>query len=216
MTKVLIYSAVYGGFDTIRPQPVPIRRFTDISHPLAYPDPRMKAKWWKVRPDLACPDADVTIWIDGSMDVLIPDLAERCLDALGDLDALFVRHQERDDIYEEAAFSRRGAKYAGQPMREQVERYRADGHPEHWGLIHAAFLVRRNSRAMRSFDQAWWREITHWSIQDQLSLPPLLRTLPLRWRFWDVSPLDVLPGDARWVHWGTHAKPDVWLPEAVA
>jgi hypothetical protein len=68
---------------------------------------------------------------------------------------------------------------------------------------------------MRELNAAWWHEITRWSVQDQLSLPPLLRTMPLRYRWFDVSPLDCLPGDAGWVHWGQHAVPDVWIPEAV-
>jgi hypothetical protein len=212
-----VYSAVYGEFDAIRRQPVPVRMFTERMHPLPeIADPRLAAKWWKVRPDLACPDADVTIWLDGSMDVRVPDLAERCLDALGDADAIFVRHPERDDIYEEARASIGFAKYAGQPLESQVEAYRGVGHPEHWGLAHAGMLVRRNNERMRAFDEAWWTEITRWSLQDQLSLPPLLRAMPLDYRWFDVSPLDAKPGDAGWVHWGRHARRDLWVGDPLA
>jgi hypothetical protein len=195
------YSAIYGDYDTIRPQPVPVRLFTDST--LGYRrsgepiEPRLAAKWWKLRPDLACPDADVTIWIDGNVDVLRPDFLELCTDALGDADALFVRHTQRDDIYEEVTASRMvPRKYDGMPLEEQVESYRAAGHPEHWGLVHAAVLVRRNCTAVRALDEAWWAENVRWSVQDQLSLPPLLRMMPLNWRWWDISPIT-----AGWVHW---------------
>lgn len=206
MTTV-IYSAVYGGFDTIRPQPVPVRLFTDATHPLPYADPRLAAKWWKVRPDLACPDADITVWIDGSFDVLVPDLAERCEQALGDADAIFIRHPNRDDIYEEAAVSIHLAKYDGQPILDQACAYKRAGHPEHWGLMHAGMLVRRNTPAVRALMDAWWGEITRWTLQDQLSLPVLLRRSDVRYRWFDTSPMD-----AGWVRWGRHIEPDVWKP----
>ena len=206
MTRVVVYSAVYGGFDAPREQAIPVRRFSEATHPLPqFSDPRLQAKWWKIRPDLACPDADVTIWLDGSMDVLRPDLVDLCLDALGDADAIFIRHPWRDDIYEEAEISSLMTKYAGQPLREQVASYRRAGHPEHWGLMHAGMLVRRNTAAMRAVNEAWWSEIVRWSAQDQISLPPLLRTSDLDYRWFDVSPLDIEPTDAAWVHWtGAH------------
>lgn len=206
--SVVTYSAVYGAFDTIRPQPVPVRLFTEGTHPLPFmPDPRLAAKWWKLRPDLACPDADVTIWIDGSIDILRPDFPDLCLAALGDADAIFMAHPERDDIYEEAVVSGHFAKYDGMPLFDQVCSYRRAGHPEHWGLFHAALLVRRNTPAVQALDEAWWAENVRWSIQDQLSLPPLLRTMPLVWRVFDVSPIQ-----AGWVRWGPHAQPGIWRP----
>lgn len=200
---VVTYTAIYGGFDTIRTQPVPVRLFTEATHPLPYADPRLAAKFWKLRPDLACPDADVTIWVDGSIDILRPDLPELCLAALGDADAIFMRHPERDCIYAEVPASRMvPRKYGGMPLERQVEAYRAAGHPEHWGLFHCALMVRRNTPAVRALDEAWWAENVRWSIQDQLSLPPLLRTIPLDYRVFKVSPIQ-----AGWVRWdGLHKQ----------
>ena len=211
-TSAVVYSAVYGGFDAPRRQPIPVRLFTDETHPLPeLPDARLRAKWWKVRPDLACPDVEVTIWIDGSMEIIRPDLVDLCLDMLGNADAVFGRHPWRDDIYEEAAVSMHLAKYQGQPLLEQVNSYRRAGHPEHWGLMHAGFLVRRNNARMQAVDEAWWREILKWSIQDQLSLPPLLRTMPLDYRWCEVPLVDFTTAEHAWVHWGPHAEPDIWI-----
>lgn len=208
MTRVECYSAVYGDFDEERPQPVHIARFTDTTHPLPqYADSRLAAKWWKARPDLACPDAEVTVWLDGSFDVLVPDLAQRCLAALGEADAIFIRHPWRDCIYDEAEVSLHLAKYDGQPLLDQACAYRRAGHPEHWGLMHAGMLVRRASPAMDAVNRAWWDEIVRWSLQDQLSLPPLLRTMPVRFKWFEESPMD-----AGWVRWGRHREPDVWRP----
>ena len=218
----MIYSANYGAWDPPRAQPVPVRLFTEATHPLAttarYLNPpgprprnhpplpqtqnRLDAKWWKVRPDLACPDAEVTIWVDASVTILRPDFEALALAELGDDDALFMRHPWRDCIYEEAdasMISGLAAKYGGQFVAEQMEHYRAQGHPEHWGLVQSTVIVRRNNDRVRALDEAWWAEITEWSIQDQLSLPYVLRTADLRWHYWPVNP--ILAG---WLRWGTY------------
>ena len=216
----VVYSAIYGDFDRSRSQPVPVRLFSEATHlyPLGEPaDPRLAAKWWKVRPDLACPDADITIWIDGSMDILRPDFVDLCVEALDDADAIFVRHPTRDDIYQEAAASVALAKYRGQPLLAQVEAYRTIlAHPDHWGLMHAGVLVRRNNDRIRALNEAWWTEIARWSLQDQLSLPPMLALSDVRYRWFDVSPIDYdefgVPS-LHWVHWGRHREPDVWLTQ---
>lgn len=212
--NVVVYSANYGAFDLIRPQLVPVRMFVDKPTGFRMPgepeDPRAAAKLWKVRPDIACPDADVTIWIDGSMEVLRADFVERCLYVLGHADALFVPHPFRDDIYEEAELSTHLGKYAGQPLLDQVASYRKVGHPEHWGLAEAGLLVRRHNARVKALGEAWWAEIERWSLQDQLSLPPLLRTMELEYRWWGRSPY---VHDLGLVRVQTHIEPDIWIPD---
>lgn len=217
----MIYSANYGSWDPERQQPVPVRMFTEKTHPVTtaalyirppagshshsgsgHTQNRLDAKWWKLRPDLACPEAAVTVWIDASMTLLRPDIEALAVAELGDDDALFMRHPWRDDIYAEREASHPNAKYDDQPTAEQVAHYRAEGHPEHWGLIHSGLLVRRNNARVRAFDDAWWAEIIRWSVQDQLSLPYVLRRLTkrrLRWHYWPVDPIT-----AGWVRWGTY------------
>lgn len=215
-----LYSANYGAWDPPRSNVVPVRLFTEKTHPLAtkadylkpyqpvshsHPQPdvtqhRLDAKWWKCRPDLACPDEEITVWLDSSVTILTPDFADICTEEFGKADALLMRHPWRDCIYTEAKMSRIPGleqKYGGQPIPEQVAHYRAQGHPEHWGLVQTTVMVRRDNRRTRALNEAWWNEITHWSIQDQLSLPPLLRTMDVRWKYWKPSPID-----AKLIRWG--------------
>jgi hypothetical protein len=219
----MIYSANYGSWDPPRTQPVPVRMFTEATHPITttapyirpaathgHPGPnqtqnRLDAKWWKLRPDLACPESAVTIWIDASVTILRADFANLCLAELGEDDALFMRHPWRKCIYAEAIASQIPGlqpKYGGQPIAEQVGHYRAEGHPERWGLVQSTVLVRRNNERVRAFDAAWWAEIIRWSIQDQISLPVVLRRLTkrrLRWHYWPVHPIA-----AGWLRWGEY------------
>lgn len=204
-----IYSANYGGWEPNRSQPVPVRMFTDAD---PVPDivtdwpqtgwarPRMMAKWWKAFPERACPEAEVTVWLDGSVTILEPDFAARCLAELGDDDMLLMRHPWRDCIYDEADASVPNEKYDGQFTREQVAHHREQGHPAHWGLVQTTVLVRRDNDRVRALDAAWWAEMLRWSVQDQLSLPPLLRTTDVRWHFWPEHPIFDVP----WLRWGTY------------
>jgi hypothetical protein len=206
MTTV-VYTSIYGDFDQSLRQPVPVRLFTEATHPTTFGDPRMAAKWWKLHPELAAPDADVTIWIDGNIEIRDPRFPEYALAELGDDDAVFTRHPDRDDLADELAISLHLGKYDGQDISGQVGAYLAAGHPPHWGLAHGAILVRRNNERVRAFDAAWWEEICRWSMQDQLSLAPLMRTQPLRWHWFKRSPLDL-----GWVRRGFHRAPDEWRP----
>lgn len=188
-----LYSAIFGGYDSLRPQVVPVQVVTGDD-----PDPRLAAKWHKLNPP-----PGVSVWLDGSMDVLSPDFPDEMERELGADDLLLFRHPWRDCIYAEAEASLRGAKYDGMPILEQACAYRRAGHPEHWGLAHCGSLVRRDTPAIRDLNSAWWSEITRWTVQDQISLPYLLRRSPVRWH-WAPEPLD------HYLRFVGHLGPDVW------
>ncbi len=199
-----VYSAAYGGYDAPRPQPVPVRMFTDRTHPLpGLADPRMAAKWWKLRPDLAVPEDEVTVWVDAAQDIRSASFADEMEALLGDDEMVLFRHETRDDIHLEVIASRRGLKYDPFPLEEQALEYRIAGHPDHWGMAHACLIVRRNTPAVRAFDEAWWAECERWSPQDQVSLPHILRQSGVRWR-WAESPV------SRWLAQQRHSGADAW------
>jgi len=73
-------------------------------------------------------------------------------------------HTARDCIYEEAVASvAYPEKYSTQPIMEQVDSYRAEGHPEHWGLWACGTLAWANNpaaadqQAAYSFQQEYIR-----------------------------------------------------------
>ncbi len=143
-------------------------------------DPRVVApmlahKWWKCHPAKACPNTDVSIWIDGSMTISVDDFVDKCLGALGEDDWACVRHPERSCIYPEAELSA-GLwwRYDGPSIKAQADHYR-QFHPTKWGLIATGHNVRRHVPAVVELGEQWWVECLNWSHQDQLSLPVLLR-----------------------------------------
>jgi hypothetical protein len=202
MSGVVLYTAIYGDrYDTVKPVGQAGCRtvlFTDnpdlrgdaerggwdevVVDPLErIPTPMLRAKWWKTRADVAVPDAEVSLWIDGSMTPVV-GYAERCLKALEDVDIAFTPHPWRDCIYTELAASVGLPKYDAAAMTAQCEGYRLAGHPEHWGLFATGAIARRHVRPVHELGHVWWRENIDHSWQDQLSLPVVVRRAQnIRW-----------------------------------
>jgi hypothetical protein len=184
-----IYTAVCGGYDELPTHPpiegVEFIAFCDepvesdlwevrpFENKLGHP--RMAAKVAKVFPWLLLPEHEHTIWIDASHEITTPDFAWRTISAINETGLALYQHPWRDCIYEEAEASLKLEKYQGLPIEAQVDSYRAEGHPEHFGLYACGTLARRDTPSLRSLMEAWWAEIDAWTYQDQLSLPVVCR-----------------------------------------
>jgi hypothetical protein len=135
--------------------------------------PRMAAKLPKFFPPVSHRFA---IWINASYQILSPGFVRGAIECVHDGIALY-RHPLRDCIYEEALASHL-PKYDGEPIDEQVEHYRAEGHPEHWGLWECGAVVwDRSDPNVERFASAWLAECERWTLQDQLSFPVVCRRL---------------------------------------
>lgn len=131
-----------------------------------------------------------SMWLDASFDVRgdVRDLAWY----LGAHDlAMFDRWADRgvDCVYEEARRCTQAGLDDPAVISAQMDRYRAEGHPEHWGLGWTGCLVRRHTEAMAELGLAWLGEIERGSKRDQLSQMVCLRRLGLGWSW--------IPGSVR-------------------
>lgn len=160
--------------------------------------PMLAHKWWKTHPTEALPGVDVSIWVDASI-TLHAGFVEHALRALGDDDWAMVPHPWRDCIFDEAEYSASLPRYAslGTAIRRQAAWYTEMGHPTHWGLPATGVIVRRHTPAVARLSDYWWHECFHWSHQDQISLPVLMRSFAhdvkynynLPWEhLWSLSP----------------------------
>ena len=137
--------------------------------PLKY-DNRLTSKWYKMHPHLVFPGED-TVWIDGTF---IP----RETSPLGAVTTNLVlrKHADRNCLYDEAATCLNRVK--GNPSMipediiRQVAAYRSEGMPKHYGLYQSGVLYR--TPEARLFNEAWWKQVTAFSIRDQISLPYVL------------------------------------------
>lgn len=210
--KVALYTAIYGGYDKVKPVPpdlgVPAYLITDsvtvaeqatdagwharvVPHSITtlkgsprIVEPMLNAKWWKTHPAQGCPGADVSLWVDGSVEVM-PGYAEKCVAALGEDDWSFVRHPARGCIYPEASYSATLTwRYDAPSLLAQSAHYR-NFHPVNWGLIATTVGARRHTPAVLELSEQWWVECVNWSHQDQLSLPVLVRLAEdkIKWNY---------------------------------
>jgi hypothetical protein len=224
--KVALYTAIYGPYDWVKPVPstlgVPAYLYTDskvtadkaeaqgwepriVNHSVTtlngeptITEPMLNHKWWKCRPDLACPDADVSLWIDGSMTVVSEDYVDLCIAALGDDDWVCVPHPARYCVYPEGEFSATLIwRYDGPSIKAQIAYYRSLGFPVNWGLFATGANVRRHTPQVIEIGKQWWHECITRSHQDQLSLPVLfwLAGDKLKWntnmpwfQWWELAP----------------------------
>jgi O-antigen biosynthesis protein len=203
--KIAIYTAIFGGYDQLKPQPpfqgVDYICFTDSELPTVVANwrviratataehPRLAAKRFKTCPHLFIdPRYDITIWIDGSIVISGADFVTRCISGLGINRIACMNHPVGRCIYQEAAGCLHFEKYRGLPILEQVEHYRTLGYPENNGLAACGIIVRdHRDKVVAQIGEDWLQENVRWTYQDQLSFPYVL------WRHnraFDVLPID--------------------------
>lgn len=191
MYKVVVYSCVTGGYDKLEKTLLASRPkidcntefyiFTENSlsaidsvwqvNPLVckLENHRKTSRWHKANSHLLFPDADITVWVDGSQKFksfrLFKDFIEPCLNN----GIATFKHPDRDCIYQEYHACWQLKKDSKTIMEEQVNKYMAEGYPAHNGLVETACVVRENTKKVSAFNELWWNEINSHSIRDQLS-----------------------------------------------
>jgi hypothetical protein len=196
--RVVAVSAIFGGYDRLRPVPDPPARvaewrcYTDDAgavdvppwtvhiigvHPPARDEhPRLAAKRWKT----ALPtDCDWSIWVDGCLEwVNAAGLVDAISRTLAEHDVAAFRHPRRNNIFAEAAASLTEApeKYQGLDLHGQVAHYaatfgdRLDG----LGLWATTVLGFRNTTAVQRACAEWMAHCELLTYPDQLSFPVVM------------------------------------------
>ena len=228
MGKVAVYTAVFGGYEGLVPQP----RIDGIEY-ICFSDRPVLSKCWEVRvvepkhtdttrnareckllPHKYLSDFDTSVWMDANY-LIVGDVKRIVREKLTGAEMAVFDHQQtlsdpRDCVYDEyTAMVEMGNKsgvYKDDPdaMSRQIERYREEGYPPHNGLIFSAVLLRRhNEPAVVRMMERWWDEISGGSRRDQLSF---------NYAAWKEGfPYSTIEGDLRnnpWFHMLSHHRKD--------
>jgi hypothetical protein len=190
--KIVVYTSVIGNYDGIRSSQWPMLCFTDraaahLNRSQAVPrgvewrrplhvaaTAARTARWHKWNAHLVAPDADVSVWLDGTHSLTAPPA--RLVECLGASDVATFVHRSRDCIYDEAAACIDVRKDTRERLMAQVARY-LDEYPLHGGLWETQVVVRRHCAATQGLNEAVWREIEGGSHRDQVSFPVVARRL---------------------------------------
>jgi hypothetical protein len=117
-------------------------------------------------------DADIYIWIDSNIELLISK--EELVDKfLGDADIGIFKHPVRDNIKDEAEAIKPHRPQHYEAVKKQVAKY-LKTYKDDKGLYECGVLVLRNNEKVRRFCKDWWNEIINNSVRDQISFPFVL------------------------------------------
>ncbi len=160
-------------------------------------NPRRSARHYKALPHRYLSDADVWIWVDANVRLVIrpQDAVKKWL--RGNL-ATF-RHPDRVCLYDEAEFCRRKGKAPNKAVNRQIKAYQNAGMPRRWGLPETRCVIRRNTERVHKLNDMWWEHMEQFSARDQISLPFACWKLGLKW--------DVIPGRV----WVRKTNNDFWF-----
>lgn len=136
-----------------------------------YVDPRRVARYYKLWPQKFFVDYDATIWMDGSIQMLVPpqEVVKLFL-AKGSNIGVYI-HPRRDCAYEEAKVCRVKKLDTTKVIQRQIAKYKRMNFPRHYGLAETKVVVRNNSILTKIFNLAWFEELMDNSKRDQISFP---------------------------------------------
>jgi hypothetical protein len=169
-----VYTSITGDKDAVRDD---IKRFPDYDK---FKNPVMNAKVYKILSHKYL-DADITIWLDGNIYLLVPP--EQVVEEwLGDADMAVFKHNHRWLLYKEVEILNQMFKdrtpWVKDEINKQIEHYYSIGIPRETKLSMCGMIIRRNSPIVNQFNEAWWAEICRWSQRDQLSFPVVVGRFP--------------------------------------
>lgn len=201
MSRVALITAIYDGYDELKP--VLPQQGADVEWVFVTDDPDIGEqetyRGWRVvyeprpgvHPNRAAKhpkyepwryaSAPVSVWVDASFRVVSDRFAVEATAGLTEAEpiAQFV-HPWRDCLFDEATASAHLRKYEGEPVLKQADHYSERGHPAGWGLWATGVIARRHTEAVRELGVRWLAETYAWSFQDQVSQPFALRETGLR------------------------------------
>lgn len=144
-------------------------------------------------------DAKIIIWVDANLSIKMDPL-DWVGRYLARHDIAVPKHPYRDCVYQEAEACIMFKRFtpSKQAILDQVAHYRAEGYPEHNGMIEGPVFLRRMTSQVKEFCERWWEEAMRFSSRMQLSFNYLMWKLNMQY---EEIPLDSYLGSIfKWEH----------------
>lgn len=184
--KGLVYTAIFGGRDQLRPLLVPEAdvdyvAYVDREYPKAsgwrqkimapiHGSPRLDSRFHKIfMPAFGESLYDWMLWCDGSHQPKVPlrKLIEETW--LKDADIALHKHPARNCAYAEAKECARIKKCTGANADSIMDRMLAEGYPREHGLHATPTLVRKVNEKTAAHAKLWWDCVKRNCVRDQTS-----------------------------------------------
>lgn len=203
--SLVLYSALYGRREPLNTEVfgpfTDVRRvlFTDrddldfpgvdiIRQPADGLDPARASRRAKLMPHRYLPE-DWSLWLDNKSRLRRdPSDILATLQAQSSQAFFAFPHFRRDCVYQELQTCWENGLDDYRTLKERERTYRAEGMPEHAGLIEGHFILRRHHEpSVATFGEEWFDHVCRFSRRDQISFPYLA------WkRGFDYAPIRVL------------------------
>lgn len=233
MNKQVVYTCITGGYDKLR-EPKFVSPFIDY---VCFTDnAALTSKFWKIKqiqqdlknlsnvkkqrlikvlPHKYLAEYDVSLWIDSNISI-VGNLKD--FFAKYDLSKKFLytnKHPGRDCIYREQLAVIRIRKDTFENTNPQIDRYRDEGFPEHYGLAETNIMLRahKDQRCVRLMN-LWGEEILKGSHRDQLSFDYCVWKLGLKSgvEYLDEKYFNLHLADNNFFALGQHIRMDKFKP----
>lgn len=113
-------------------------------------------------------NCEYSIWLDGNLSLKKP--AQELIDTyLKDHDIAVFKHPVRNCLYKEAIECAKRGLDNSESIIEQVKSYEDEGFPKEYGLGENMMILRRHTKKVEQFNNAWLAEYLRFSVRDQLS-----------------------------------------------
>lgn len=186
--KQVIYTCITGGYDILNEHQAVNPNFDYVCFT---DNPNLKSKTWKIRTmpketdglsdvkkqryvkinaHKVLPEYNLSIWIDGSVEVL-KNLDSFINDTCDNEHNIYIpQHPNRRCIYDEFTACSRLKKDNIETMKIQIDRYKKEGFPSKFGLVQSNIMIRRHNQTdCIKLMECWWNELKNNSHRDQLS-----------------------------------------------
>ena len=185
--KIVVYTCITGGYDNlikpVKTKCVDYICFTDnleinpngwelrpIPEDVKDLSKVKQQRMVKVLPHKYLPEYDISIWVDGSVEVKA-DVKEFIKDFIYCGKSIFIpEHPARNCIYKECNAVKALKKDTTDLPDKQMKKYKEEGFPEKYGLVQSNIMVRwHNNEDCKEVMEIWANEIRNLSHRDQLS-----------------------------------------------
>ncbi|MGF1872917.1 polysaccharide pyruvyl transferase family protein [Photobacterium indicum] len=191
--KYAVVSALYGNSDQLM-LPFAIRNdfdyfcFSDqkmnthslwklCKSPYYHSEPARIARYIKMHLNSLFSEYDAVIWCDANIrfDDSIYTIFDEFIAC--DSDASFIKHPNRDCIYEEANACIKLSKDSSSTIQSQIQRYKEMNVKQNIGMFETGlYFIKPRNKNINKFYNAWWKEIVIGSRRDQLSVVPAIES----------------------------------------
>ncbi len=188
MAKIAIFTAIFGDKDEIR-EPLKYVSGNGIDYFLitdnkkltssvysiiikesTYDDITKNARYYKVKGLEIFKEYDYVLWHDANIQI-IDDKIKNFISEIKNKEALFIRHSERNCVFDEAIKCIELEKDYPFKILKQIFYYYKRGVKNNAGLYATGLFVLNMKIVNHEFLSLWWNEIKNKSRRDQLSLP---------------------------------------------